>query len=200
MMWTRMTAMSAMTAVLRRALAAAAAVTVLALSTAPAAQAAVGPAPVVHSEYVTAGPYQVQVSFSEWPVLADKALDFTFLPNGGIADRKAALTMYSPTGQDFLHRRNTDHMLRVYTRDHSRWGLDTYQLPDQGTWKLQFVVDGSAGSGTGSLALPVGPRPGPSLTLSWGLALLPLIVTIPLCFYLWLRGRRNKHPNAWSWA
>ncbi|MDH6113723.1 hypothetical protein P3T36_007519 [Kitasatospora sp. MAP12-15] len=198
-MWTRMSALSAVRAVLRRAVAAAAAVTVLALSTAPAAQA-VGPAPVVHSEYVTAGPYQVQVSFSEWPVLADKALDFTFLPDGGIAGHKAALTMYSPAGTDFLHRRNTDHMLRVYTRDHSRWGLDTYQLPAQGTWKLQFTVDGSSGSGTGTLALPVGPRPGPSLTLSWGLALLPLIATIPICFLLWLRGRRNRHANEWVWA
>ena len=164
------------------------------------AEAAVKPAPVVHTEYVDVGPYRLQVDFSQWPLAADRALDFTFEPADGIAGYKAQLTMVPPDGGDYLHRRKKDHGLRLYTRGHDRWGLDTYSLPAQGMWRFRFTMDGPQGPGTGDLPLLVGSRPGPSLPLSWAVALAPLIAAIPLFFYLWLRGRRTKREHAWVWA
>ncbi|WP_405974462.1 hypothetical protein OG496_41005 [Streptomyces sp. NBC_00988] len=184
---------------LLRALSAVALAVVAAMGAAPVAQAAVTPAPVVHSEFVTAGPYRLQVSFSEWPIAADRAMDITFQPDDGIRGHSAKLIMTAPDGAEFWHRRPEDRMLKPYVRGHDRWGLDTYVLPEQGTWRFHFTVDGPRGKGDGVLSLAVGPRPGPPLSLSWTIALLPLMVTIPLCVVLWIRGRRNRHTYQWAW-
>ncbi|MDH6580221.1 hypothetical protein [Kitasatospora sp. MAP5-34] len=183
---------------LRQAAALAAAVCVLAVATAPAAQA-LNPTPVVHSEFVTVGPYRLQASFSQWPVVADRAMDFTFAPSDGIINHTAKLIAMTPDNRVYEHRRPTNMMLRRYTQDHDRWGLDSYLLPQTGTWHFQISMDGPQGPGSGELALPVGPRPGPPLSIAWLVGLLPLLVTIPLCTVLGIRSRRNRKPNSWSW-
>ena len=45
------------------------------------------PVDIVHTEQVTAGPYHLTVGFSTWPIRAMRSLDFTFMPDGGIAGK-----------------------------------------------------------------------------------------------------------------
>jgi hypothetical protein len=170
------------------------AVTAIVLSATPAF--AVDPIPVVHSETAVIGPYKMQVSFSDWPLSAGKSLDFTFLPADGIADHSGKLLMVNPAGE----ATNTpgDDLAR-YPRQRDRWGLDTFLLEDEGTWKFQFTMDGPQGPGSGEVAIPVGPRPGPPIEVAWVLGLLPLILMVPVSVLLLIRGHRNPRPGRWSW-
>ncbi|KAA2257580.1 hypothetical protein F0L68_25120 [Solihabitans fulvus] len=185
----------------RRLVLALAALAVVGVVAAPAAQA-VDPTPVVHSETAQVGPYAMRVSFTDWPVYAGKSLDFTFLPEDGIAGHTARMTMYRPNGDTLRTTRaqRTAKELQRFVRGYDRWGLDTFLLPDQGTWRFEFTVDGPKGHGVGSVSFPVGAMPGPPLAVSWAVGLLPAIAVLPIGVLLWLRGRRNRHPVEWSWA
>lgn len=158
---------------------------------------AIEPLPVVHSEFAQVGPYRMQISFTDWPLLASKSLDFTFLPDGGIAASTGTLAIRDPGGADW-----DDESLYRYPRARDRWGLDTFALPDQGTWTFDFTVNGPDGKGTGTVALPVGPRPGPSLPLSWAVAVFPAIAMIPVFVILFMRGRRAgvDRSDRWTWT
>jgi hypothetical protein len=167
---------------------------------APAAFA-VDPTAVVHSEIARVGPYTMRVNFSDWPVYSGKSLDFTFQTEDGIAGHQARLKMYRPDG-DYLRTtraNSTAQSLQRYVHDNNRWGLDTFLLPDEGTWRFEFTVDGPLGHGVGSALVPVGPMPGPPIAVSWAVGLLPAIAAVPVSVLLWLRGRRNRHPVRWSW-
>ncbi|MEU5956292.1 hypothetical protein [Streptomyces sp. NPDC047525] len=167
---------------------------------APAASAEAGPAPVVHSERVKAGPYDLQVSFSDWPLYAGRSLDMTFQPTQGIKGRTARLHLIRPSGGEYGKRgAGLGRELPRYTRSHDRWGLDATLLPDEGTWKFDLALDGPEGKGRGTLAVSVGPRPGPPIEVSWAVGLLPGLLMVPIGFTLWWRGRGRRTAAVWTW-
>jgi hypothetical protein len=79
----------------RGMLAALAAAGILVLATASPALA-YQPVAIVHTEHVQAGPYNVTVGFSKWPIRAMQSLDFTFLPDGGINGLSGNLIQTGP--------------------------------------------------------------------------------------------------------
>jgi hypothetical protein len=150
------------------------------------------PVEVVHSEQVQAGPYRITVGFSTWPVRAMQSLDFTFAPDGGIADKSGAIEAIGPEG------RYSEPLAR-HPRKRDVWGLDVQSLPSPGDWTFRFTLDGPAGHGTGELRpFTVLEQPGPPLGLSWAISTLPLWGLIALVVVAWRRspGRvRARRPR-----
>ncbi|MCG8927288.1 hypothetical protein [Lentzea sp. CC55] len=142
------------------------------------------PVNVVHTEKVQAGPYDLTIGFSTWPVKAMQSLDFTFAPEDGIAGKKGTLTMlHSGVEQD-------DGPLARHPRKREVWGLDIHAMPEPGTWTLRFDVEGPAGAGTGELKnLQVMEQPGPPMGLSWAISTIPLFGLIALIVIAWRRTR-----------
>lgn len=141
---------------------------------------------IVHTEHLQVGPYPVTVGFTVWPLRAMQSLDFTFAPDGGIADKSGIITAVAPDG-----RTDADRLSR-HPRNRSVWGLDVESLDSAGTWTLRFKIDGPQGEGTGDLAVDVLKQPGPPLALSWIVGLVPLTLTLVFFAVVWLRtGRRS---------
>lgn len=146
------------------------------------------PVNVVHTEKVQAGPYNLTVGFSTWPVKAMQSLDFTFAPEDGIAGKKGTLTMV--WGKELMN----DFPLARHPRQREVWGLDIYALPAPGTWTLKFDVDGPAGPASGELKnLQVMEQPGPPMGLSWAISTIPLLGLITFIVIAW---RRTRTPGA----
>ncbi|MGW4209172.1 hypothetical protein ACWEIJ_14385 [Lentzea sp. NPDC004789] len=142
------------------------------------------PVNVVHTEKVQAGPYELTVGFSTWPLKAMQSLDFTFAPEGGVADKKGTLTMLY--GQKPVE----DEPLARHPRKREVWGLDVRALPQQGTWTFKFDLDGPAGPATGELKdLQVMRQPGPPMGLSWAISTIPLFGLIAFIVIAWRRTR-----------
>lgn len=142
------------------------------------------PVNVVHTEKVQAGPYDLTIGFSTWPVKAMQSLDFTFAPEDGITGKTGTLTMfYNGTEDD-------DGPLARHPRKREVWGLDIHAMPAPGTWTLRFDIDGPAGAGTGELEnLQVMEQPGPPMGLSWAISTIPLFGLIALIVIAWRRTR-----------
>lgn len=167
-----------------------------------------GPIEIVHSERIELGDSTMTVSFSRWPLRADRSLDFTFEPAGGIQGRTAKLRAVGPSGRPAgtLGQIGAEaggggwFPLPRHPRDRSVWGLDIVSLPEEGRWRLEFMVRGPEGTSRGSLPLEVGPQPGPPYALSWTIAMLPWILLVPLLVYGWVRTRplRLRDTRAWS--
>ena len=142
------------------------------------------PVNVVHTEKVQAGPYNLTIGFSTWPVRAMQSLDFTFAPEDGIADKKGKLTMF--LGQ----KEFDDSPLARHPRKREVWGLDIHAMPVQGTWTFRFDLDGPAGPATGELKdLQVMEQPGPPMGLSWAISTLPLLGLVTFVVIAWRRTR-----------
>jgi hypothetical protein len=169
------------------------AVVVLFFAAAPA-HAAPPPVDLVHSENIQVGPYDLRASFSEWPIRADRSLDFTFVPDGDISGHKGHLTLVGPNIKGEQER------LARHPRARDQWGLDIRALPAEGVWRLEFAIDGPKGEGRGVLAVPVGPRPGPPAFVSWTVGLGPLIIGLIAAVVVWARRRSVTRPNAWTWT
>ncbi len=145
------------------------------------------PVNIVHTERVQAGPYGVTVGFSTWPLKAMQSLDFTFAPDGGIADKSGRLAMLY--GPDSRQRRSQP--LARHPRKREVWGLDVLSMPQQGDWTFRFTIDGPAGHGVGELkGIKVLDQPGPPLGLSWGISTLPLFGLVALIVGAWRRTRK----------
>jgi hypothetical protein len=144
------------------------------------------PVNVVHTEKVQAGPYDLTIGFSTWPVKAMQSLDFTFAPEDGIEGKKGTLTvLHEGVAED-------DDPLARHPRKREVWGLDIYSLPEPGTWTLRFDVDGPAGAGTGELKnLQVMEQPGPPMGLSWAVSTIPLFGLIALIVIAWRRTKNT---------
>ncbi|MFN8589974.1 MAG: hypothetical protein U0031_00845 [Thermomicrobiales bacterium] len=149
-----------------------------------------------HHETLVAGPYTVAVGFSEWPIRAERSIDITFTPDGGIADKTATIEITDPAGEWY-----EIGPLGRHPRQRDVWGLDLIALPDPGDWTIKLTIDGPLGQGTGTLrGIPVTDRPGPPLWPMWLIAALPLIFLV----WLGLRGWRAVRPlqtaQAHSWG
>ncbi|SES30943.1 hypothetical protein [Lentzea albida] len=142
------------------------------------------PVNVVHTEKVQAGPYDLTIGFSTWPVKAMQSLDFTFAPENGIEGKKGTLTLYREGVEA------DDSPLARHPRKREVWGLDIFALPEQGTWTMKFDVEGPEGTGTGELKnLAVMEQPGPPMGLSWAISTIPLFGLIALIVIAWRRTR-----------
>ncbi|WP_067813750.1 hypothetical protein [Nocardia inohanensis] len=145
------------------------------------------PVDIVHTEQVQAGPYHLTVGFSEWPLRAMQSLDFTFVPEGGIADKSGTLTQVRPDGKI----RRSEPLSR-HPRKREDWGLDVRSLDQQGDWTLRFAIDGPQGHGEGELrSLPVLEQPGPPLGISWAISSLPLLALLTFLTYAWRRTEKQ---------
>lgn len=144
---------------------------------------------VVHTEHIQVGPYPVTVGFTVWPLRAMQSLDFTFEPDGGIADKYGTLTTIAPDGQAEVDR------LSRHPRNREVWGLDVESLNTSGTWTLRFTIDGPQGEGTGDLAVDVLNQPGPPLGLSWLVGLTPLALTMAFLVVVWIRTGARTNAN-----
>ncbi|SMD23407.1 hypothetical protein [Kibdelosporangium aridum] len=142
------------------------------------------PVNIVHTEKVQAGPYNVTVGFSTWPLKALQSLDFTFAPDGGIADKGGRVVL------SLGDERMGDPLAR-HPRKREVWGLDVFSLPEPGDWTMRFTIEGPAGTGTGELRnLKVMEQPGPPMGLSWAISTIPLFGLIALIVVAWRRTRR----------
>lgn len=144
------------------------------------------PVNIVHSERVEAGPYGMTIGFSTWPVRAQQSLDFTFIPDGGIADRTGTLSITSP-GRAGEARQQP---LARHPRRLEVWGLDVRALRDPGEHVLRFRLNGPEGPGEAALTLSVLEQPGPPMALSWAISVLPLVALIALLTTVVRRTRR----------
>ncbi|MEU3270543.1 hypothetical protein ABZ639_06835 [Saccharomonospora sp. NPDC006951] len=150
------------------------------------------PVDVVHTERVQAGPYELTVGFSTWPVRALQSLDFTFSPAGGIAGKAGTLTVISPQGTESLVA-----PLARHPRERETWGLDIYALEQEGSWTFRFELNGPEGPGTGELRdLVVLAQPGPPLALSWSISTIPLLGLVAFLAVALLRDRARRMREA----
>ncbi|MFI9488252.1 hypothetical protein ACIG47_17845 [Promicromonospora sp. NPDC052451] len=146
--------------------------------------AAYPPVDIVHTEQVEAGPYDLTVGFSTWPLRAMQSLDFSFAPAGGLQGMSGELTVIDPDGAA-----ETEPLAR-HPRDQDLWGLDVESLNAPGDWTFRFTVDGPQGPATGELTgLEVLEQPGPPLGLSWSVSTLPLLGLVALVVVAWRRTR-----------
>jgi hypothetical protein len=165
-----------------------------ALSLAAAAPAmASTPVKIVHTERVQAGPYGVTVGFSVWPIHAMKSLDFTFMPDGGIAGKSGTLLLNGPGIKP------QDHVTPLvrHPRKLDSWGLDVKALNAPGAYSFGFAIDGPLGHGQGSLlGVTVLNQPGPPLALSWTVGSLPFLGLVVVLVVAWRRIRPGRQPLA----
>ena len=175
---------------LRRLVFVALAVATLSLVTAGPASA-YAPVDIVHTERVQAGPYRVTVGFSVWPIRAMQSLDFTFIPDGGIAGKSGRLLIDGPGVKP--DQRNTP--LVRHPRKPDMWGLDVKSLNAPGNYSFGFTIDGSQGHGQGTLTgITVLNQPGPPLGLSWAIGSLPFVGLLALLVVAWRRTGPGRQP------
>lgn len=152
------------------------------------------PVNIVHTEHVQAGPYGVTVGYSVWPIRGMQSLDFSFIPDGGIAGKSGQLLMDGPGVKDDEH---VTPLVR-HPRKLDEWGLDVHSLDAPGNYTLGFVIDGPLGRGQGTLpaGLTVLDQPGPPLGLSWAIGSLPFLGLIAFLVVAWRRVRPARQPLA----
>ena len=178
----------------RPAVAATAAAALLLLAPAAALAHASDP----HHETIQAGPYEVLVGFSEWPIRAERSLDITFDPEGGIEGKTATIKITDPNGD---WERGGVGPLGRHPRQRNLWGLDLIAFPTPGDWTIELTIDGPEGTGTGTLSgIPVGERPGPPPAPMWVIAALPLVFLVWLGVRGWVRVRPDKKQEASAWT
>ncbi|GAA4012319.1 hypothetical protein GCM10022247_38630 [Allokutzneria multivorans] len=153
------------------------------------------PVNIVHTERVQVGPYGLTVGFSTWPVRALQSLDFTFVPDDGIAGKSGTLRqVHQGSEQAENPRRGRNAPLARHPRKRDVWGLDIHSLNRPGEWSLVFSVDGPAGRGEGTLSgIQVLDQPGPPLALSWAVSALPLLGLIGFLAVAWRRTPNERY-------
>ena len=150
---------------------------------------AYAPVDIVHTEQVQAGPYTVTVGFSTWPIRAMRSLDFTFMPDGGIAGKSGSLIMQGPG----IGRRDEVTPLVRHPRKLDTWGLDVKALDTPGSYNIGFVINGPRGRGQGMLhGVTVLDQPGPPLPLSWAVGSLPFGALLVFLVIAWRRTRPGR--------
>jgi hypothetical protein len=145
-----------------------------------------------HTETLQVGSTKVTVGFTEFPMRAERSLDLTFNPEGGIAGKSGRVRLVQPDGETYF----TSKRLPRFPRDRSIWGFDSIALPKEGTWKLELTVNGS----TGSLPLNVLERPaGPPSNLILALAAIPILAVLVIAVRGWASVRPLRKVDSRSW-
>jgi hypothetical protein len=150
---------------------------------------------IKHRETVQVGAYQLEVGFSQYPLQAERSLDITFTPVGGIQDLSGSTKMTLNGGEHVIKQ----DLVR-FTKDRTIWGYDLISIPKKGIWHLEFVINGKQGKGVGNLKLEVLERPaGPSVALTQPLGLIPILAVLILATRAWWRVRPTRHAEANQW-
>ncbi|GAA0628647.1 hypothetical protein GCM10010174_55840 [Kutzneria viridogrisea] len=152
------------------------------------------PVVIVHTEQVQVGPYQVAVGFGDWPLRSLRSLDFTFDPDGGIADKTGTLVINQDGGAAVRGKPLSRHPRKL-----DSWGLDVFSLKGEGNWTFTFHLDGPKGPGEGKLNLTVLTAPGPPIAVSWVIGGLPLLAVAGAVFLVWRRARPGRLQGTWAW-
>ena len=149
---------------------------------------------------VQVGPYPVVIEFSEWPIRAERSVDYFFEPAGGVDGKTATITFISPKQVETALTGHTDpseHLaawpLPRHPRQRDVWGLDLFALPHPGEWQIKLTIDGPLGPGEATVGpFTVLEQPGPPAPVSWAVGVLP-----PLGFLVWLIARAGLrvHPG-----
>lgn len=158
---------------------------------------------IVHTEKLQAGPYQIEVGFSRWPIQAGRSLDIVFSVEGSIEDKTGTLTLVTANPQTLNRQKKTNQpfALERHPRMRESWGLDVFAFPSAGQWTFDIAIDGAQGHGKGSLAVVLLepptflPRP-----ITWLIALLPLITLLVIIVIAWQRDKPQRQPDTWSWS
>ncbi len=172
--------------------------TLVAIAATPAAAIAAEPVEIVHEERVAAGPYDLTLGFSKWPLAEGVSFDLLIDPVGGIADKSGTLSMVTPSGEALDY---DEVPLSRHPRQRESWGLDVVSFQDAGTggrWTLELALDGAEGAGEARVVLPFEALPGPSQNLSWALAMVPTVLIWATLVIAWVRVRPGRRPDAWS--
>lgn len=165
------------------------------ISLASTAPAAIAHQAVPHQEKITVGPYPMDVWISDWPIAAERSVDFTFNPEGGIADKSATYRLIMPDGEVYM-----DRPLPRHPRNRSVWGIDLIALPAEGPWVLELTVTGPEGTGHATFPMELIEAPGPPPIVSWTIGLVPpLLLLIGLGVAAWRRFPAGTRRLAWSW-
>ena len=152
---------------------------------------------IKHRETIQVGSYQLEVGFSQYPLQAERSLDMTFMPVGGIEGKSGTATLTLKDSKDSIQIKQD---LVRFTKNRSIWGYDLISIPKKGTWNLEFTINGKQGKGVGNLKLEVLERPaGPSVALTQPLGLIPILAVLMLATRAWLRVRPLRHAEANRW-
>lgn len=147
--------------------------------------------PLKHTETLMVGKTKVIIGFNEYPLQAERSLDLTFNPEGGISNKEGTVQFIRPNGEQWFATK-----LPRYTRDRSVWGFDNQAFPTQGQWTMNIKVNGVQAT----LPLTVGARPvGPSNNLIIMLALIPILAVFTLAIRAWIRVRPLRHLESRTW-
>jgi hypothetical protein len=150
---------------------------------------AYAPVGIVHTERIQAGPYRVTVGFSVWPIRAMQSLDFTFMPDGGIAGKSGTLII---TGPGVRPEDHSTPLVR-HPRKPDTWGLDVQAFNAPGSYSFEFIINGPQGEGDGTLSdVTILNQPGPPLAVSWTIGLLPLMALIAFIAVAWRRTKPRR--------
>ena len=149
-------------------------------------------APPKHTERLAVGGLTMTVSFTEWPLQAERSLDMTFSPTGGIAGKTVLVRFVKPDGTTW----GEQQPLPRFPRDRTVWGFDSQALPVQGNWRLELSLDGQKAT----LPLTVLERPaGPPGNLITALAMIPMLAVFVLAIRAWLRVKPLRQLEARNW-
>ena len=144
-----------------------------------------------HTETLMVGNTKVMIGFNEYPLQAERSLDLTINPEGGISNQEGTIQFIQPNGEEWFATK-----LPRYTRDRSVWGFDNQAFPTEGKWQMNIKINGILAS----LPLEVGARPvGPSGSLITILALIPILAVFALTIRAWMRVRPLRHLESRTW-
>jgi hypothetical protein len=150
---------------------------------------------IKHRETIKVGTYTLELGFSQWPVRAERSLDMTFTPQGGIQGLSGTTKMTLTNGEKVI-----ENDLVRFPKNRNIWGYDLISIPEKGTWNLEFKIKGAQGTGVGNFKLEVLTRPsGPSVALTQPLGLIPILAVIILATRAWRRVRPLRHAETNQW-
>ena len=147
--------------------------------------------PIKHTEQLEVGGLKLSVGFTEWPLQAERSLDLTFSPTGGIAGKSGTVRVIRPNGQVWF-----EQPLPRFPRDRTVWGFDSQAFPAQGKWRLELSIDNQKAT----LLLNVLERPaGPPDNLITALAMVPILAVFVLAIRAWLRVKPLRQLESKIW-
>ncbi len=150
-------------------------------------------APLKHTEQLEVGGLKLTVGFTEWPLQAERSLDMTFSPEGGVAGKTVLVRFVKPDGTQWAIQSAS---LPRFPRDRTMWGFDSFALPIEGNWKLELSVNNQKAV----LPLTVLERPaGPPANLITVLAMVPILAVFVLAIRAWLRVKPLRQLESTSW-
>ncbi len=141
-----------------------------------------------YEQIIKVGTRNVTVRFSDYPVRAERSLNITFSPEGGIAGLTATGKFVDRTSEFSLDR---------FPSNRKVWGFDdiSFKQPGKRTFELSI-----AGIGKGRLEFTVGERPaGPSSELIYALGIMPILALFVLAIRAWRKVQPAKQTETYNW-